>query len=387
MQMLNKIWRVGLMKLHSVLVTLFFVIVIVATFLFVSELKADDAAKPPLKIIPIYRTDGSVTFSVLTVTNHGQYTPRNIGAIWVTTESGTFVKTLQRWGNSYLQYLTKWHFFSSSGNVTGAVTGATLSSHSTHNVTWNCKNTSNVEVPDGNYKIWVEYTESNGTGPNTSVTFTKGPSTVHLTPANVTYFQNMVLNFTPTITVSAPQNLIGNIVNNAQVNLRWSEPTSTYGLTGYKLYRDNPLLVSIDNTTTLTYLDTPELGSHDYYVTAMFGTSESTASNTVSLTLTANHDATQTSYTTALEGNYPNPFNPETTIRFSLAKTQYASLSIYNYAGQKVRTITSGNLAAGDHIITWNGTNDRGNTVASGFYLYKLETRDKTIIKKMVMLK
>jgi flagellar hook assembly protein FlgD len=374
------------MKLYQIIIALFIMIAIVGIFIFTSELKAEDSHNMPVQIIPSLRTDGTVNFQVLTLTNHGQYSTRNIGAIWITTESGTFVKTLQRWGNSYLQFLTKWHSFTSTGNVTGAITGATLSTHTLHNVNWNCKNTSNVEVADGNYKVWVEFTESNGAGPNTSVTFTKGAGSVHLTPANLTYFHNLLVDFTPSIVISAPTNLQANVMA-PNVSLTWSAPASTSGLTAYKVYRDGSLLATTLNATTTSYNDIPAQGNHSYYVTAMFGTTESAASNTVTVSNIANDDSYQSSNLTALQGNYPNPFNPETNIRFSLEKTQNANLSIYNFKGQKVKTLAEGNMAGGQHVVSWNGKSDSGNRVASGFYYYRLQTKDKTIIKKMILLK
>jgi flagellar hook assembly protein FlgD len=374
------------MKLYPIILTIFILTAVLAIFLFVTELKAVSTSDVPVRIIPTYRSDGTVNFQVLTVTNHGQYSTRNIGAVWVTTESGTFVKTLQRWGNSYLQYLTKWHSFTATGNTTGAVTGATMSNHSLHNLNWNCRNTSSVEVPDGNYKIWVEFTESNGTGPFTSVTFTKGASAQSVTPANQTYFHNLLLNFTPTIVVGPPTNLQSSVTLPNTVNLTWSAPASTSGLTSYKVYRDGMMITTVTAPMTSTS-DMCMPGDHNYFVTALFGATESAASNTVSVTITANQDGTQTPNITTLNGNYPNPFNPETNISFSLAENQYAQLSIFNFRGQKVRELTKGNMASGLHVVSWNGTDDHGNKVASGFYLYKLETNNKTLIKKMIMLK
>jgi hypothetical protein len=374
------------MKLYPILLALFILTAIIAICLFAHELNAINSGESSYKIIPQYRTNGTVNFQVLTVTYHGQEAPKNIGAIWITTESGTFVKTLQRWGNSYLQYLTKWHSFTPTGNTTGAITSATLNSHVLHNLNWDCKNTSNVEVPDGNYKVWVEFIESQSTGPFTSVTFTKGPNAQHLTPANLANFQNMILDFTPTIVINAPTNLQA-IVTGLSVNLSWSAPSSTVGCTGYKIYRDGSMLMMMTTPSTTSLIDTPPVGDHSYYVTAMFGSSESTASNTVNVSVTSNHDGTQMPDITYLNDNYPNPFNPETHISFTLAKNEYTSLTIYNTKGEKIKELQKGNLAAGVHVVSWNGVDDQGYKVASGIYFYQLVTKDKTLIKKMIMLK
>jgi hypothetical protein len=66
-----------------------------------------------------------------------------------------------------VQYLYQWKANSSS-NVTDATTGATLANHQTHTVTWNCKNVSQVVVPDGDYKVWIEFTDDNIQGPVSS---------------------------------------------------------------------------------------------------------------------------------------------------------------------------------------------------------------------------
>ncbi|MBN2830461.1 MAG: lamin tail domain-containing protein [Candidatus Cloacimonetes bacterium] len=90
---------------------------------------------------------------------------------------------------------------------------------------------------------------------------------------------------------------------------------------------------------------------------------------------------------TALRGNYPNPFNPTTTISFSLKDREMVNLSIYNLKGQKVRTLVSENMQAGNHNLVWNGTSDNGDTVASGIYFYKLNTDSYSSTRKMVMMK
>ena len=86
--------------------------------------------------------------------------------------------------------------------------------------------------------------------------------------------------------------------------------------------------------------------------------------------------------------NYPNPFNPETTVSFSVTQTSsFVTLEIYNIKGQKVKTLVNEVLPAGVHSTIWNGRDDNGNRVGSGIYFYKLSTKDETITKKMLMLK
>jgi predicted outer membrane repeat protein len=89
----------------------------------------------------------------------------------------------------------------------------------------------------------------------------------------------------------------------------------------------------------------------------------------------------------ALHENYPNPFNPTTTLRFDLPEVSDITLTIYNMLGQKVRTFNYQNTSAGYHSIKWNATNDFGEQVGAGVYLYQLQTKDFVKTRKMVLLK
>jgi len=84
---------------------------------------------------------------------------------------------------------------------------------------------------------------------------------------------------------------------------------------------------------------------------------------------------------------YPNPFNPETEISFSLPERAEVSLVIYNVLGEKVKTLVNGEMSAGTHTVSWKSTNEAGNIVASGIYFYNLTAGDFTATKKMVLTK
>jgi len=83
-----------------------------------------------------------------------------------------------------------------------------------------------------------------------------------------------------------------------------------------------------------------------------------------------------------LAQNYPNPFNPSTTFKFSLSEAGEVDLSVYNVLGQKVSTVVSGTLDAGQHEVTWDG-----EQFSSGVYFYRLTTPTNTETKKMMLLK
>lgn len=89
----------------------------------------------------------------------------------------------------------------------------------------------------------------------------------------------------------------------------------------------------------------------------------------------------------ALKANFPNPFNPTTTISYSLDKTQNVSVEVFDMLGHKVSTLTSGVQTAGDHFVQWNGTNDYGQPVSSGVYLYRLISENRVETRKMMLLK
>jgi hypothetical protein len=89
----------------------------------------------------------------------------------------------------------------------------------------------------------------------------------------------------------------------------------------------------------------------------------------------------------ALHENYPNPFNPTTTLRFDLPKVSDVTLTIYNMLGQKIKTFNMNDTPAGYHSIKWDATNDYGDPVGAGVYLYQLRANEFVKTKKMVLLK
>ncbi len=88
-----------------------------------------------------------------------------------------------------------------------------------------------------------------------------------------------------------------------------------------------------------------------------------------------------------LDQNYPNPFNPTTKIRFSLPRSGNVSLKIFDLRGRLVKTLVDGALIAGRHEETWYGDDTVGRSVASGVYLYLLQTEQETRVRKMVVVR
>ncbi|MDO9576795.1 MAG: FlgD immunoglobulin-like domain containing protein [Candidatus Cloacimonadales bacterium] len=103
-------------------------------------------------------------------------------------------------------------------------------------------------------------------------------------------------------------------------------------------------------------------------------------------------DIPQIPLTFALQQNFPNPFNPDTKIQFSLPQDCRVDLIIYNIKGQKVKQLINDQLAAGQHSVVWNGKDENGKQSASGIYFYKVKAEvdgktkfEKT--RKMMLLK
>jgi len=88
-----------------------------------------------------------------------------------------------------------------------------------------------------------------------------------------------------------------------------------------------------------------------------------------------------------LEQNHPNPFNPQTSIGFALPAGGQARLKIYSATGHLVCTLVDEVLGAGYHQHQWDGTDSGGRRVASGVYLYRLETPDEVLTRKLIMVK
>jgi hypothetical protein len=89
----------------------------------------------------------------------------------------------------------------------------------------------------------------------------------------------------------------------------------------------------------------------------------------------------------ALSQNYPNPFNPTTKIGFTLAKSSFVTLQIYDVLGRKVRTLVSEKLSPGYKSVIWDVKNDQGAQIASGIYFCELKVGENTSSKKMILLK
>lgn len=88
-----------------------------------------------------------------------------------------------------------------------------------------------------------------------------------------------------------------------------------------------------------------------------------------------------------LLNNYPNPFNPFTTIIFEIPKEEYISLQVFNINGELIKTISQGEFNGGRHEMNWDGKDEYGNQVVSGIYFYKMRAGHFEKVQRMIMLK
>ena len=140
------------------------------------------------------------------------------------------------------------------------------------------------------------------------------------------------------------------------------------------------------NRTASTYWITPSrvgLGTHYNSILARVAGIGDLAWLTVCLTITGS-DSMSSSLNLA---NYPNPFNPTTTITFNLPHPAQVRLHVYNIMGQKVITLIDRAMEAGIQTVTWDGVNSYGRSVSSGVYLYRLEAGTFHETRKMLLLK
>jgi len=188
-----------------------------------------------------------------------------------------------------------------------------------------------------------------------------------------------------------------NVVNN-NVSLTWAPgPIPTVrdweNLTALRVYRNSALIATITNFTVnemATYYD-PNLpyGNYTYYVTNVyFNQFESGPSNSLNVNITANGDEVIIpAEITALAGNYPNPFNPETTIGYSVKTPSRVIITIYNLKGEKVRTLVNETKGNGFYSAKWNGKDESGKAVTSGVYLYRMQADNYVSTKRMMLMK
>jgi len=180
---------------------------------------------------------------------------------------------------------------------------------------------------------------------------------------------------------------------NGAVLLAWNEPTNEDPAL-YSIYRSETsgnYGDAIATTNSLEFRDeTVDRSKTVYYtVTASdYAGNKSGPSNeevVLATSVAGEEIAIPTEY--KLNQNFPNPFNPVTSIKYQLPEPNTVKLVILNSLGQKVRTLINGNVAAGYHNVNWDGRDSFGNPVSNGIYLYHFEAGNFIETRKMVFMK
>jgi hypothetical protein len=198
----------------------------------------------------------------------------------------------------------------------------------------------------------------------------------------------MFYNLDEPFVLNSPKNL-DITLNSTKVTLTWQSPDSSNAtFVGYRVYRNGQVLIATPTSST-TFEDTlpPSPQIYDYVVTAIYREGESGDSNKVSTGIVSESDIVAKPTLTQLGGNYPNPFNPNTTIYFDLHENTNVRLEVFNIRGQVVRTLANNHFEAGRHFIIWDGTDNSGRSAASGIYFYRLDTMQHSETRKMIMIK
>lgn len=199
-----------------------------------------------------------------------------------------------------------------------------------------------------------------------------------------------------------------NVTANMFVELQWTAETET-NMLGYNVYRAetnsiseaskaNFVIIPAHNASTsidYTFVDSDVEEGMMYYYWLQSNDLDLTHEfhGPISVEVVQQGQAGDSipgiGLVTELIGNYPNPFNPSTTISFSLAEQTPVTIEVFNVLGQKMQTLVSGETySRGTHSVYWDGKDMYGRDAASGIYLYKMETEtDERMIKRMLLLK
>ncbi|MCD6177135.1 MAG: T9SS type A sorting domain-containing protein, partial [Candidatus Cloacimonetes bacterium] len=193
-------------------------------------------------------------------------------------------------------------------------------------------------------------------------------------------------------TPPAPENLTLEWIDYPLLDLRWDMPAIN-DLDHFNIFfaiNDDEFEL-IDQTIGIEYLyevaPTP-LTTYKFYITTVNQQGMESEPSEIVEIQSVDVDGDLIPIITKLNANYPNPFNPTTTISFSVAQTSsLVNIEIFNIKGQKVKQLINEILPAGKHDVVWNGKDDNGKQAASGVYFYRMKSGDIQQSKKMLLLK
>ncbi|MDD4308782.1 MAG: C25 family cysteine peptidase [Candidatus Cloacimonetes bacterium] len=277
-------------------------------------------------------------------------------------------------------------FIESAGKVSGTVSSSNTSIDFSKVMVQNALNWGTHPNSEGDYSLFLPMGNHQISAISDGY-YSEAPSSIVLSLSNQTTDHDFYLGYLAPVTNLSYQSGEGNL------NLSWvaaAEPE--YPITGYKVFRkinagafEQAAFVSEPfYTEVLGIMGT----SYHYNIVCCYAQGNSLPSDDLYFHYTtANEDEIDTPTVTKLMNNYPNPFNPETTFRFSLKESARARLSVYNVKGQLVKKIVDEVLPSGIHQIVWNGRDFNNSPVSSGIYFYRLESKEYSATKRAVLLK
>ena len=182
-----------------------------------------------------------------------------------------------------------------------------------------------------------------------------------------------------------PTDLVASLLGN-QVDLKW-EMVQVQDFSHFIVYRNDEILVS---TTALSFIDSnlEEGRTYVYKLKAVdvHGNSSEFSDSVTVVTTDVDVIEGRMPENYHLYNNHPNPFNPETEIRFAIPKTSKVIVKIYNTLGREIITLIDSEYAPGTYSVRWNGRDDLGERVPSGIYVYMMEAGDYKTQKKMSLI-
>lgn len=149
----------------------------------------------------------------------------------------------------------------------------------------------------------------------------------------------------------------------------------TYTYSGYLLYYDPRAVYTVENTFADAYFGNGAFGD------IFFNTSEADSSQKFPEEFSTEKQGENTLSV------YPNPFNPQTNIRYLVQKSGPVEISIYDIRGRRIRTLLSANLGVGNYVEKWDGTKQSGQAVSSGVYLLSVKINGRLFVQKLMMVK
>ncbi len=239
---------------------------------------------------------------------------------------------------------------------------------------------------DGNFKLVLPYGEYDVTNS------LAGYSTKVSTVSELT--SNTLQSITEELTYLEKADNLTKEENSELITLSWDYTDDIDDvLTNFQILRkyytgDWEVKGTTENTT---YVDTILVnGDYQYKVVAVYGQDMSHDSNIIAFTFengVDNENDIHPVIVNSLSKNYPNPFNPETTINFSINEPGKVELNVYNIKGQLVKTLVNDFRSSGSHSVVWHGKNNNNKSVASGVYFYRIKTDNYTKTHKAILMK